>query len=88
MFAPRDYINKLSLGLNSAVSSDTLLFLDMSKDIESLPADFKSGDTVYVAGYGCNYYRYRGDYYDFNQNKEVYTSLNPNKSTTVWFIKE
>lgn len=88
MFAPRDYNNKLSLGLNSAVSFDTLLFLDMSKDIQSLPADFKSGDTVYVAGYGCNYYRYRGDYYDFNQNKEVYTSLNPNKSTTVWFIKD
>lgn len=49
---------------------------------------FKSADTIYVAGYGYNnpFYFYGGDYYDSEKKKQIFTSLNPNKSNVASFV--
>lgn len=55
-------------------------------NISKLYNYFNSRDTIYMVGYGVNYYKSHGDYFDYDKNKRVYTSLNPKKSNVVSFV--
>lgn len=84
-FSSKTYFDYYEYSLKRGFVSDSNVVVEIS-NASILYNHFNSGDTIYVVGYGVNYYKSHGDYFDYDKNKRVYTSLNPKRSNVVSFV--